>query len=226
MIISSVVGNDFVLPSIFDVLKSISEIATDSESYQIVMTSVVRTVLAVGISFFTALILATVAYFNEKFEEFFHIFYIILKTVPTISIMIICLLWFGREGSVTVIVSLIVFPIIYSGILFSYKNIDKSLILNTSTYENEFFIKLKRVYLPLIRNGMLEALRNTLSLGFKVTVMAEVLSQISKGIGKELYFAKINLNMTDIFAWTLIMIAVSVIFDGIVNYFIRRFRYE
>lgn len=140
--------------------------------------------------------------------------------------MIICLLWFGREGSVIAIVFLVVFPIMYSNILYAYKHIDRSLILNTKTYEDEFIIKLTRIYLPLIRSNLFESMKSTLSLGFKVTVMSELLSQVTNGIGKELYFAKINLLMSDIFAWTVIMVIISLTFDYILGLLIRSFSNE
>ena len=63
-------------------------------------------------------------------------------------------------------------------------------------------------------------------MGFKVTVMSELLSQVTNGIGKELYFAKINLLMSDIFAWTVIMVIISLTFDYILGLLIRSFSNE
>lgn len=223
LIAASLIDNAIVVPSLFDVISALLDIITRQDFYHIVFNSVLRTLIAVGISFLTALMIATVSYFCELFEDFFHIIYVILKTIPTIAIMIICLLWFGRNGSVIMIVFLVVFPIIYSNLLYAYKHIDNSLILNTKTYEDEFLIKLRRIYLPLIKANMFESIKSTLSLGFKVTVMSELMSQVSIGIGHELYFAKINLMMTDIFAWTFIMVVVSLIFDYIISLIIKRF---
>lgn len=226
IILASLLDNAIILPSVYDVIKSMIKIVIDNEFYHIIFVSIIRTLVAVGISFLIAIVIATVSFFNSIFEDFFHIIYVILKTIPTIAIMIICLLWFGREGSVIAIVFLVVFPIMYSNILYAYKHIDRSLILNTKTYEDEFIIKLTRIYLPLIRSNLFESMKSTLSLGFKVTVMSELLSQVTNGIGKELYFAKINLLMSDIFAWTVIMVIISLIFDYILGLLIRSFSNE
>lgn len=223
IIMAIVINNSIVLPSPFDVLKALVLLIINYKTWIIILMTLFRVIIALIISFFFSLLFATIAFKNEKFKDFFHVIYVILKTIPNIAIIIISLIWFGREGSIILIVFLVTFPIMYSSIMYGYLNIDHSLILNTNTYEDNFMLKWKKIYLPLIRSNILEALKNTLSLGLKVTVMSELLAQVKVGIGKELYFYKINLEMVEIFAWTIIMIVVASIFDYLLNKIIDKF---
>ena len=49
--------------------------------------------------------------------------------------------------------------------------------------------------------------------------VAEILSQVKSGIGKELYYAKANFLMADIFAWTILIILISSLFDYLISLF-------
>ncbi len=52
--------------------------------------------------------------------------------------------------------------------------------------------------------------------------MAEILSQAKYGIGAELYYAKNNLIMSDIFAWTIIIIVISYLLDILIDLIKKR----
>ena len=102
--------------------------------------------------------------------------------------------------------------------MFGFEHIDDNLMMITDTFQGEFIMKLKLVYLPLIMPNIINSVRSTLTLCFKVTIMAELLSQVSLGIGREMYFARINLNTNDIFAWTILIIIISTVFDKLIDY--------
>lgn len=183
-----------------------------------IFNTLARTFIGISISFLFALIFGILSFYNHKFREFLYPIFITLKTIPNISIIIIALIWLGRNGSVLLIVSLVAFPLLYSSILFGFDNIDNNLLMITNTFQGKFLMKLKLVYLPLIVPNIIDSIKSTLSLCFKVTIMAELLSQVKYGIGKEMYFAKINLDTSTIFAWTILIIIISTIFDKIIDY--------
>jgi NitT/TauT family transport system permease protein len=56
-----------------------------------------------------------------------------------------------------------------------------------------------------------------LGIGWKVTVAAEVLSHPRFSIGTYLYESKAYLNTPQLFAWTLVIILLSFIFENFIN---------
>ena len=211
--LSLYVDNILILPSIFDVTICLFEILKDPNTYISVAYTLFRLTLGISVSFFLALFLAILSYRYEKIKEFIYPFVLILKTIPTVSIIVLALIWFGREGTINIIVSLIVFPILYSNMLFGFKHIDQAILDELRLLPGSYFDKLRMAYLPLIKHQILESLKTTVSLGFKVSIMAELLSQIRTGIGREIYFSKINILTDHIFAWTVIIIFVTWVLD-------------
>ncbi|MBR5207508.1 MAG: ABC transporter permease, partial [Erysipelotrichaceae bacterium] len=45
--------------------------------------------------------------------------------------------------------------------------------------------------------------------GFKVCVMAEILGQVSAGIGRQMNIGRLNLDLASVFGWTLWLILIS-----------------
>lgn len=222
IIASLIINKSYILPSIFEILISLKNIIISKEFIIIVLSTLFRTLIGILISGVLAIILALLSYFNEKIRELFEPIYIFLKTIPNITYIIVSLIWLGRSGSVILVSSLVVFPILYNSFLKGLLNIDSNLINATRTFPGTVYFKIRRVFIPLIRNDILLALNNACSLGFKVAIMAEILSQINIGIGRELYYAKINFMMADIFAWTIIIIFISFIIDKIIDSFIEK----
>ena len=216
---SMLIHKSYILPGITDILVSLKDVLLSGTFLKVVFTTLYRTFIGLLISFFIALVLALCAYFNETVRELLHPLYVLLKTIPNITYIIVALLWLGRNGSVILVASLVVFPIFYNSILNALLNIDDSLIKVTRLYQGPILHKIIHVYLPLIKKDILAALGNCCSLGFKVSIMAEILSQVKSGIGKELYYAKANFLMADIFAWTILIILISSLFDHLISLF-------
>jgi NitT/TauT family transport system permease protein len=57
------------------------------------------------------------------------------------------------------------------------------------------------------------ALTSSLGLAWKAGIAAEVLAYTSNSIGREIYFAKSTLEMTDLFAWTITVVIISMVFE-------------
>ena len=51
IILASLLDNAIILPSVYDVIKSMIKIVIDNEFYHIIFVSIIRTLVAVGISF-------------------------------------------------------------------------------------------------------------------------------------------------------------------------------
>ena len=221
ILISYLINKPYLLPTIDEIINALISILSNN-FITIVFTTILRCLIGVLISFILALILSMFAFKYEVFKEFFIPIYTILKTIPNITYIIIAILWLGRNGSIILICSTIIFPIFYNTFINAYNHIPNELIDYTRTQEGSYFNKWVKVYLPLIKNELLVSISNCLTLAFKVSIMAEMIGQTKIGIGNELYFAKSNFLMPEIFAWTIIIILISYLFELILNTIIRK----
>ena len=113
---------------------------------------------------------------------------------------------------------LLLFPIIYQAELDGVKNIDP-LLIDVLKLESDATNTnvLKLVYFPLSIPFLRTALIEAVGLGFKVLVVAEYIAQTKVSIGKEIYYAKINLEFTDVFAWTIMLLVFVLLIEYIVE---------
>ena len=72
---------------------------------------------------------------------------------------------------------------------------------------------LRRVYLPSVMPHLLAACATGLGFAWKAGVAAEVLARTANSVGKNLIESKNYLETPDMFAWTAVVIALSMLFE-------------
>lgn len=220
-IAATLVAQSFILPSIFEILHSFYLIVISPDFISIILATVIRFIYGSVISFISAMFLAIMSYRYQNIKYLLEPLYVLIKTIPNITYIIVALIWLGRNNSVILVSFLAVFPLMYNSILNGLESIDANIVISTKVFQSSFVYKLTKVYLPMAKKDIIIAIKNSLSLALRVSIMAEILSQVNIGIGKEMYFAKINYLVNDIFAWTLIIIILSALIDYLFDHLIK-----
>lgn len=78
------------------------------------------------------------------------------------------------------------------------------------------------IYLPALVPYLISGCRIALGMSWKSGAAAEVIGLPEHSIGEHLYMAKIYLETADLFAWTLVIILVSAVFEQMVLFLISR----
>ena len=81
---------------------------------------------------------------------------------------------------------------------------------------------LRRITLPTVLPFFRSALSSALGLGWKAGIAAEVLTVPQPSIGKMIFESKLYLETTDLFAWTLTVILLSLVIEKILLKLVRR----
>jgi NitT/TauT family transport system permease protein len=105
------------------------------------------------------------------------------------------------------------FPVIWTNIVAGINNTDKKLLEMARAYGVKKTLVIRRIYIPSIMPYFSAACVTCFGLGWKVSVAAEVLSHPKYSIGSNLYSAKVYLDSSELFAWTLVVIILSIIFE-------------
>ena len=82
--------------------------------------------------------------------------------------------------------------------------------------------RLLYVYLPQIKPYLLSACSIGLGLSWKAGIAAEVIGIPDGSIGERLYEAKVYLSSADLFAWTVVVILISVLFEKLVMLLLKK----
>ncbi len=215
------VGNNVLIPTPLEVIQSLINILSKGSSYYAIFKTLIRVIQGYFISLIISLIISILADRFNTIRMLFEPIQILTKAIPNISYIIITLIWLGSEGSVWVICLLVLFPVLFNNFMFTLDSEDKDLKDIEKIYPETFISTTRLRTLPLLYKTILTSSKTALGLGLKIGVMAEILGQVKVGIGKQLYYARLYLDTAELFAWTIIIIIVSVFIDSIFNILIK-----
>jgi NitT/TauT family transport system permease protein len=119
----------------------------------------------------------------------------------------------GRDTLPTFISALMVLPIVWGNIHDGILSVDKQLLEVTKVYKFTPFKRIKRLYLPHVAPYFSAAVKTSIGLAWKAGIAAEILTLPPISIGKKLSDAKIYLETTDLFAWTVTVIILSLLLE-------------
>ncbi|MEG0980831.1 MAG: ABC transporter permease subunit [Erysipelotrichaceae bacterium] len=213
------IDNSYILPYPQAVITSMLHQITSPDFYHVVFTTLTRSLIGLCFALFAALGFALCSYYSKILSGLLMPLITLAKSVPNISYIIIILIWFGRESSATIITFLILFPMFYSNFLTGLNSKDKKLMDVLKIYPLSKWQQIIKIDLPMLRPFISASLSSGVGLAFKVGVMAEILGQVDQGIGRELQYCRINLDMAGIFAWTIWIIILLVVLEQALKIF-------
>lgn len=137
----------------------------------------------------------------------------VMKSTPVASFIILCLVWIPSRNLSVFISFVMVLPVIYTNILEGIRHTDDQLLEMAAVFRVSPVKKILYIYLSQILPYLLTACRLSLGMCWKAGVAAEVIGVPKGSIGEKLYNAKIYLNTPDLFAWTIVIILISFVFE-------------
>lgn len=217
-----VVQRDIYVPSPFSVLVRLSELVFLAEFWRSVLLSLMRVFIGLTLSILLGIIMGLISSAYKYVYQLINPLMIAIKATPVMSFIIIALIWFSSSNVPIFICFLMCFPIIWTNVVEGMNNVDKKLLEMARAYKVKKTVIYRKIYLPSVMPYFSAAFITCLGLGWKVSVAAEVLSHPRYGIGSHLYSAKVYLDSSDLFAWTLVVILLSFLFEIVFSRFIRK----
>lgn len=219
LLFSIKIDNAIILPNPFDVFSELAYILTDGDSLMIIAHTLTRLFVSLGVAFILGVVLGLLGGLNKKLDLLIRPVVTVVRTLPVASIIIVLLIWFGYQKAPYVITILVIMPVIYESVVNGLNSIDNDYHDVISVYYGFDIRLIKMVYLPLISPFILTSVIQSLGLGIKVLVMAEMLSQTRNSIGYIIYLERLNIEIARLFAWTIVLILIV----SIIELFIRKF---
>ena len=134
-------------------------------------------------------------------------------STPVASFIILCLIWIPSKNLSVFISFLMVLPVIYTNILEGIRQTDSKILEMAKVFQVNPERRIRYIYVSQVLPYFLSACRLSLGMCWKAGVAAEVIGVPSGSIGEKLYNAKIYLNTPDLFAWTIVIIVISFVFE-------------
>lgn len=215
-------SSNILVPSIYDTFKSLIDIIKDISTYHKIFSLIIKVILSVIIGFVIGFLSGILSYHFSIYKYFSNGFIVFLRTVPRISILLLIIIVFGNVLTGYASVVLIVIPIVHDIINTGLNDIDKEYLDVFKMENNNFFKYLRFLYIPFLKNNIYLSLLQSISFGIKMMIMSDYLILTKNSIGSSLYWYKANSDYNFVFAWTIIIIIISLIFDLFLKIYIKK----
>ena len=212
---AALVGNRLLLVGPVQVLARLVELVQTREFWEALGFTFSRITLGFLVAFCLALMLAALAARFPLAETLIHPYMAAVKTVPVASFIVIALLWLSGRRLSIFISFLMVLPVLYANFLTGIRGADGRLLEMARVFHMNGVNRIRCIYLPALEPHCLSGCRSALGLCWKAGVAAEVIGVCRGSVGGMLYDAKVYLEISDLFAWTLMIVLLSVGFEWV-----------
>lgn len=207
------VGQPLLLPTPVSVAARIIELASDVLFWNITFLSLLRIMIGILAAIFLGILIAMAITYSSLAYELLSPILTIIKVTPVASFIILVLIWIGRDIVPAVIAALMVLPVVCNNVSTGLRTMDQDILEMARSYQISTYTKLKRIIIPSVMPYFLSAVETSIGIGWKAGIAAEVLTVPTHSIGKMIFESKMYLETTDLFAWTFIVILVSLIIE-------------
>ncbi len=216
-IISKVVGVELIAPSVGSTLKEFFAMFGKGEFYKAVGGTLLRAFIAYVLSFVLAFALAALTKLWKPLRRAFSPIVALIRVLPTMSLILLALIWFNSFQSTVLVAFCIVFPMLYTGFCDAIESVDKDLIEMSRVYAVDKRRLVTKLYIPQALPSVFTSIKSSIGLNLKLIISAEVLAQTADSMGLYMQLAKINLDTAVLLAWTIVAILLGGLFEGIVT---------
>lgn len=210
---SLAVQNQILLVGPLDALKALAVQLASPTSWGALCFSFGRISLGFFMAFLAGLLTGSLAFWKPLAGEILEPAIQFMKSVPVASFVILALIWTGAENLSVFISFLVVYPVIHINTLAGLSHANPGLLEMARVFRIPVWRQVLSIYRISLYPYLENALKTSLGMGFKSGIAAEVIGVPGGSIGEGLYMAKIYLSTADLFAWTLMIIAVSSVFE-------------
>lgn len=222
-LISVKIAKPLILPSPFDVFGQIVKWCLDARFFKIIGTSLLNVLCGVLLGLLFGTVFAILTSYSPFFSTLFTPLITVIKVTPIASFILLLVLWMKRESIPSFISVMIVLPIVWANIASGIKSVDKNLVAVSRVYKLPLFKRLRYLYFPTLMPYIFSSFRSSLGLAWKAGISAEILTSPMNSIGREMLEANTYLWRTELFAWTVVVILLSLIMEKVFVFILDRF---
>jgi NitT/TauT family transport system permease protein len=217
-ILSTALGRALVLPTPFAVFGRLLSLLPTSDFWLACLGSVLRIFVGLIAGILAGVLLASLCAVSRLMEAIFEPLVTVIKATPVASIIILMLFIMAKTAVPMVAALLMVIPIVFGNVKKGITSVPVDLSEVAEMYDFGFGKRMKYLVLPSVLPYFSAACRSALGLAWKAGIAAEVICYPKYSIGANLNNAKVYLESEELYAWTIVVIVISVLIEkGVVS---------
>ncbi len=211
------VGFPLLLPTPVSVGKTLASLVVTANFWRSVLLSLLRVFSGLLFGCLLGIALALLTWRFSWADWLFSPVIRVIRATPVVSFILLVYLWVSRRNIPGVISSMMVLPVIWNSLQSGLESADKKLLEMAKAYQFGRLKTIRLIWLPLLRPYLSSGLSNCLGLAWKSGIAAEVICPPRFAIGTELSRAKNGLLTPELYAWTVVIILLSLVLEKILR---------
>lgn len=219
---AEMVNNEVIIPTVSSTVVSILEIVRSKHFTRILTSTMSRSCISFLISIILAVFLGVFSGLSRVVHSLLVPLIALFKAVPTMAIIILALIWLGSSSASVLIGVVLVFPMLYESVVEGMLKVDAKLIQMANLYSVSKANMIIDIYMPAVYSYLSLVIGASLGLTLKAVIAGEVLGQPKFSIGGSLQLEKMYLNTSAVFAWIIIVVALSALLEQVIKFFFAK----
>ncbi len=216
------VDKELFLPTPWSVAKTLWELLPTAAFWKTVATSLLRVLLGYIPGVLMGVVGGILTAKIKVLDVLFSPMLTVVRATPVTSFIMLTLVFLGRDTVPPFIVFLMVLPIVWANVAEGIKTVDPGLKEVCAVYGLSPRRRWKILYFPHCMPYFSAGALTSLGFAWKAGIAAEVLCTPKDSIGKMVYDAKVYLESSQVFAWTLVVVLFSLILEKLLKYCLER----
>ena len=215
-LLSMLVGSSLLLPSPRNTIEAAIGIVSSAKGWQAILSTLLRIVVGFLSGFVSGIGLAVLTAKFRICSWLLNPLRSLIKTTPITSFALILLVSVVSNVVPVVVAMIVVIPMIWRTTEEAIAGLDVKLSEMGDVYLTRWK-KLIHVTLPQILPQVFATASTALGFAWKAVITAEILALPVFGIGRQMQSDKTYLDIPSLFAWTILVILLSVAFESLLK---------
>ena len=212
-VFSAVLARPTVLPTPLAVWRKLCELVQTEGFYLDCLHSLGRIFAGLLLGIFGGALIASLCAWLGIFDGVLSPAVSVIKATPIASIIILMLFVMEKSYVPMVAAMLMALPIVFSNVRKGISSVPTELREVADTFGFGFGKRLRYCLLPSVIPYFSAACRSSLGIAWKAGIAAEVICTPKYSIGLNLNNAKVYLESEELYAWTIVVVVMSVLIE-------------
>lgn len=211
-----------LLPAPLEVFSRLAKLVMEGEFWRHIGSSLFRIMAGYLCALLIGFVLGAITARSKPLDALLSPAARVIRATPVASFIILLFVFLSKERIPAITSFLMVLPVVWSNVYEGINSTDTKLLEMAKVFRLSPAKTLRKIYLPSVFPFLLAAAKTGMGLAWKAGIAAEVMVSPASGIGAELYNAKIYLESADLFAWTAVIVVISMILEKLLVRLVRR----
>ncbi len=209
---------DFIFPTVAQAIQALFRLLGTSVFWKSLAFSLLRVLLGFSIGFTVGSLFALLAYRFTLCRALITPMMSVIKATPVASFIMVLWCFIGSSPVPIVIGALMVAPLIYHNLYDAMRTYDTALAEVCTVYDVSGYRKFRYLYLPQLLKFLIPSTVSGMGLCWKAAIAAEIIAYTRDSIGRQIYIAKAFLEGAELFAYTIAVILMSLLFERLMHF--------